>query len=163
MTFNSQEPSWNTASFTAESSFLHHKLKKPYSLISEPKQGNLVPHNLNIMGVAQLLLENGFLPWFSIKQYHVFNILFKDKAPSQAFSHNTFAYRLNFILRNTKESKDLGSWDKNWCAAVAETAHKAPEGILAQEFGRDVLFALVAWKFIISFVGKESGYFLIAE
>lgn len=144
MTFNSQEPSWNTASFTAESSFLHHKLKKPYSLISEPKQGNLVPHNLNIMGVAQLLLENGFLPQFSIKQYHVFNILFKDKAPSQAFSHNTFAYRLNFILRSTKKRApgtriDAPQWQRlltrllkeYWLRSLVETSnlHWWPESL----------------------------------
>lgn len=65
MALNSQQPSWNTAQFTAESSLLHHKLKKPHSLISKPKQGDSVPHNIKTVGTAQLLLENGFLPQFS--------------------------------------------------------------------------------------------------
>lgn len=57
------------------------------------------------MGTAQLLWkEAGVVPQVAIKQDHVFFFfLFKAEAPSQAFSQDTFACRLNFTLRNTKK------------------------------------------------------------
>lgn len=109
------------------------------------------------MGTAQLLLkEAGVVPQFSIKIDHVLNIFFsKAEAAPQAFSQETFAYRLNFTLRNTRKGQDWPFSNRIEALtklAEAGNAHRAPEVKLTPEFGRNVTLLVLAWKFIISFV-----------
>lgn len=78
---------------------------------------------------------------------------FTAETPSQAFSQDTLACRLNFMLRNTKiYQKRL-----RFGLLVTELSQCSGRGTvtLALEFGRNVTLPLLAWKFIISLIAPD--------